>query len=205
MKNTKPLFLTTIFLIPFLLGVGIVGYWYWTVHVERQVMLPSYGSIPQFSLTAEDGRTITKETFNQKVSIVDFIFTECAGACPMMSTKMADFQDRFKNNPNIQFVSISVDPITDTPPVLTAYANQYGAMKEKWIFLTGEKKEIIRLTKDGFHLDIADEQDSTIIHSQKFVLVDYQGTIRGYYDSEDQNDVSALTRDAAVLSSKISS
>jgi len=203
MKNPKRFFLTAIFIVPFLLGVGIVGYWYWTVRVEKQVMLPSYGVVPQFTLTAEDGRTVTKNDLLQKVSIVDFIFTQCAGACPMMSTKMADFQERFKNDPNIQFVSISVDPVTDTPPVLKEYAGQYGAVKGKWTFLTGDRKEIFRLTKEGFHLEIANEQDSTIIHSQKFVLIDHYGTIRGYYDSEDQQDVSALSRDAAILSSKV--
>ena len=121
----------------------------------------------------------------------------------MMSTKMSELQARFKDDPHIVFVSFSVDPETDTPDLLTQYAKQYGAIKGKWIFLTGNKDSIYSLTKQGFHLGLDIEGENTIIHSQKFVLVDHHGSMRGYYDSEDAEAMKDLVRDAEILSRRV--
>jgi cytochrome oxidase Cu insertion factor (SCO1/SenC/PrrC family) len=203
MQTKKSFLVFLIFGIPFLLGVSIVGYWYWTTRIEKQSLLPTFGTVPEFTLTAEDHRTITQRDLLEKVSIVDFIFTECAGTCPMMSTKMSDLQRTLTGESAIQFVSYSVDPETDTPEVLTEYAKHYGADLSKWIFLTGNKSAIYRLSKEGFHLGLDIEGDNAIIHSQKFVLVDHHGAIRGYYDSEDEEVMKNLVRDAKILSSRV--
>ena len=204
MKNTKPLFVLLIFVLPLVFGLTIVGYWYWTTRIEKNTLLPSYGLVPEFSLTSETKKPLTQNDLLGKISIVDFIFTQCAGACPMMSSKMSEMQKTLMSDPHIQFVSFSVDPETDTPDVLRQYAQQYGAVTGKWILLTGDKQQIYRLTKEGFHLGLDIEGDSAIIHSQKFVLVDHHGVIRGYYDSEDDESMKTLLRDAGVLSGKAS-
>ena len=205
MATQKKLFITIIFFVPFLLGVGIVGYWYWTSRVEKKMLLPNYGAVPEFSLTSEQKQNVTQKNFSGKVNIIDFIFTDCAGACPVMSTKMADMQKVLLREPAVQFISISVDPATDTPNVLKRYGEQYGAIPDKWIFLTGDKDSIYALSKQGFHLGLDIEGDNAIIHSQKFVLVDYRGEIRGYYDSDDDEAMKNLVRDALALAKKVSS
>ena len=204
MKNKKQFFVVLIFILPLVFGLSIVGYWFWTTRVEKNTLLPSYGSVPEFSLTAETDCAVTRDNLLGKISIVDFIFTQCAGACPVMSSKMSGMQQMLLNDPHIQFVSFSVDPETDTPGVLRQYARQYGAITGKWILLTGNKQQIYRLSKEGFHLGLDIEGDSAIIHSQKFVLVDHHGVIRGYYDSEDEEAMKTLLRDAGVLSAKAS-
>jgi len=203
MIKQKQIFISIIFFIPFLLGVGIVGYWYWTSRVEKKTLLPNFGTVPAFILTSERHRTITQKELVGKVSIMDFIFTDCGGTCPVMTMKMGDLQKVVRNEPAIQLISVSVDPVTDTPDVLRKYADDHEAIADKWIFLTGGKDSIYALTKEGFHLGLDIEGDNAIIHSQKFVLVDYRGEIRGYYDSDDEEAMKSLIRDALALAKKV--
>ena len=205
MTGVRQKLFLSIFLLPFVFGMGIVGYWYWTTRIDKKALLPNYGAVPDFSLTSEERRTVSRNDLVGKVTIVDFIFTDCAGTCPMMSTKMAGMQSTLKDASRIQLLSFSVDPETDTPDVLASYAKQYEAIPGKWIFLTGDKATIYALSKEGFHLGLDIEGDNALIHSQKFVLVDYRGDIRGYYDSEDDAAMKNLIRDALILSRTISS
>lgn len=167
--------------------------------------LPVVSRVPEFSFVTEARAPFTRSGLEGKVTIADFIFTSCAGTCPMMSTKMASLQEKLAGDHQIQFVSTSVDPLTDTPEALAAYGKGYGAIPGKWIFLTGDKKEIFSLVREGYHLGLDTEGDDAIIHSQKFVLVDAQANIRGYYDSEDEEAMTHLVRDARSLAGKIGS
>jgi|SRR6267378_2893212 len=203
MKDRKQILLLTIFGIPFTLGMFIVGYWYLTTRIEKKILLPSFGAVPEFRLTSQDGVALSRESLLGKVTIADFIFTECAGACPLMSAKMKELQETFRLDPRTRLFSFSVDPETDTPDVLRQYARQYDAVPGKWFFLTGERKAIDRLTREGFHLATGVDADSAIIHSQKFVLIDHHATIRGYYDSDDSDAVNNLVRDARILSRRV--
>src|SRR5258706_8079545 len=145
MAARKSFFLTVIFFVPFLLGMGIVGYWYWTSRFEQKILLPNFGAVPGFSLTSEENKPVTRNSLIGKVSLLDFIFTDCAGTCPVMSMKMKDLQAVVRNEPAIQLISVSVDPETDTPEVLKNYAGQHDALPGKWTFLTGNKDSIYSL------------------------------------------------------------
>jgi protein SCO1/2 len=70
----------------------------------------------------------------------------------------------------------------------------------KWFFLTGDKQAIFTLTRNGFHLGLDTEGLDAIIHSQKFVLVDANADIRGYYDSDDA--MRRLIADARALAAR---
>ena len=203
MKDRKQILLITIFGIPFALGMFIVGYWYLTTRIEKKILLPSFGAVPEFRLTSQDGISMSRDSLLGKITIADFIFTQCAGACPLMSAKMKELQQAFLLDPRTRFFSFSVDPETDTPDVLRQYARQYDAVPGKWFFLTGERKAIDRLTREGFHLAIDVGADSGIIHSQKFVLIDHHASIRGYYDSDDSDAVNNLVRDTRILSRRV--
>lgn len=205
MRKKQVLYLSLILLVPFFLGTTVVVYWYVTTLEEKASMLPMLGEVPKFSLTSEANQQVTRADFLGKITIADFIFTSCAGTCPMMSTKMAELQQKTLNDSHIQFISFSVDPETDTPDVLTRYAKQYNAVSGKWRFLTGDKALIYRITRDGFHLGLDAEGEDAIIHSKKFVLIDSRGSIRGYYDSEDEGALKKLVLDAHRLSESIDS
>ena len=164
--------------------------------------LPTLGAIPEFSLTAEDGRTITRDEFMGKISITDFIFTHCAGSCPGMTAQMASLQTLLGHYGEVQLVSISVDPERDTLEVLKNYAKSAGAQPGRWIFLTGEKKTLHQLVRNGFRLGVEEGGGSAaepIIHSSLFVLLDRRARIRGYYDGSEDEGARRLERDIELL------
>ena len=164
-------------------------------------------TVPQFSLVERSGRKITLSQLRGKIWIADFIYTSCTDTCPLQTADMARLQDRWRNESDLELVSFSVDPARDTPQVLSRYARQFKADPQRWLFLTGDRPEIVRLIEDGFHLAVApvsaaNRSSELILHSPRFVLVDRQGQIRGYYDNRDakarqrlNEDVSKLLRD----------
>ena len=161
--------------------------------------LATYGPVPSFKLVNQAGRPFESASMKGRVWIVDFIFTSCAGTCPQMTQRMARLQRKLPSE--IEFVSISVDPARDTPPVLAKYAKQYGAQEDRWHFLTGDVRTIAPLVQEGFRLSIAEGKspEEPIIHSIRFVLVDRQGRLRGYYDSTEPVILEELVRDAKLL------
>ncbi len=173
--------------------------------------LPVLGKVPNFQLTERSGAPKTLADLNGKVWIADFIFTRCAGICPLMTRKMSKVQKELAAEPRVSFVSFSVDPEHDTPEVLKEYAQKYEADPERWLFLTGDKKQIFDLSSQHFHLGVGDipeaeqetpENSMQVQHSSKFVLVDAQGQIRGYYSSEEESSLEALAGDARKLASE---
>jgi cytochrome oxidase Cu insertion factor (SCO1/SenC/PrrC family) len=166
--------------------------------------LPVLGQVPPFSLTDQRGETVTLDDLAGEPWIADFIFTRCTLSCPMMTTRMAELDDG-RVPPEVRLVSFSVDPDHDTPEVLADYARAFGA-SQRWHFLTGPKKEILALAVEGFHLALEPEPPEgtappaePIAHSTRFVLVDGQGRIRGYYDGMTREGVEQLERDTALL------
>lgn len=135
------------------------------------------------------------------VAIYDFIFTRCAASCPMMTARMAELSSSIRSD-QVRFVSISVDPEWDTPAVLRDYRDKVTS-DDRWIFLTGSRNVVRDLSVEDFML-AADppEQDGKggpIVHSSKFVLVDREGAIRGYYDALSSEAMDNLRKDARVL------
>ena len=116
---------------------------------------------------------------------------------------MAAVQTDLQAYGDLRSVSITVDPLTDTPALLSRYAERYGADPERWLFLTGELREIRRIVQDGFRLSAAPVDghtlDPVVFHSTRFVLVDRDGVIRGYYDSNDPRALARLRRNARSL------
>ncbi len=117
-----------------------------------------YGTVPDFSLVERSGRRIGRVDLLGKVWVADFIYTECTETCPTQSLQLARLQREF-TAPDLRFVSITVDPRHDTREVLQRYAARYGADPQRWFFLTGEKRAIYCLAKDGFHLSVVDQAD----------------------------------------------
>lgn len=144
--------------------------------------LPVISTLPDFSLTSDKGTSLSKADLAGKIWIADFIFTSCAGPCPEMTRSMAALAEKMKLYPNVQFVSVSVDPETDTPEVLARYGERFGADPARWHFLTGPIEQIQALAVEGFKIGSVDDP---VIHSTKFCLVDGEGRIRGYFTGND--------------------
>jgi protein SCO1/2 len=162
---------------------------------------PVLGTLPDFALVDQDGSGFGSDELRGTVWIADFIFTRCPDMCPMLSSVMARVQRQLEEDPafaDVRLVSISVDPEYDTPERLATYAAKYGAERDRWFFLTGARQAIWRLSKDGFRLPVDESPgsaDAPILHTDKFVLTDRDGRIRGYYDATDQEALLALMRD----------
>lgn len=170
-----------------------------------QKPLPVLGTLPEFSLIERSGQPFGLADLRGKVWVADFIFTNCAGTCPIMTTAMTDLQKMAlaENLSDVRLVSITVDPERDSLAVLQRFADGYGAIKERWYFLTGDGTAIQQLASKGFLLSAAastgGSAEEPIIHSNRFVLVDRQGRIRGYYDGTDEESVRLLQQDLKKL------
>ncbi len=162
---------------------------------------PILGSIPDFVLIDQNSKPFGTEQLRGSVWVADFIFTSCPDMCPMLTSAMATIEREIAKDSgvkDIHFVSISVDPDNDTPAVLAEYAEKYAAAGARWAFLTGTREEIWKLSTEGFHLpvDRADHaQGGPIFHSNRFVLADRRGRIRGYYNGLDSDARDALLTD----------
>jgi protein SCO1/2 len=164
-----------------------------------------FDPVPAFSLTNRDGRTVRLQDLHGKPWIADFIFTTCPASCPMMTARMAKLDRELPEDLDVRLVSFSVDPEHDTPQVLQRYARSYQA-PDRWLFLTGSKDEMYRLSRQGFKLGVDIPQPTPgapapepILHSTRFVLVDGQGRIRGYYDGFDEESMKKLVRDLEAV------
>lgn len=175
---------------------------------QRREPLPSFAAVPPFALTAQDGRQVTLDDYAGKVWIANFVFTECPGPCPMLTSHMRDVQDLLQERTlDVPLVSFSVDPETDTPEVLTEYGKAFGADFSRWTFLTGDKQEIYDLILRGFLLAVSDGAVSPdlpaapgiITHSTRFALVDQKGDVRGYYHGEEAAVAAEIVTDAERL------
>ncbi|MBM4165673.1 MAG: SCO family protein [Ignavibacteria bacterium] len=179
---------------------GVIVLWVWKTYKKTETNEANGVSLriplSDFSLMNHYGEKVTRNDLLGKIVVADFIFTSCAGACPIMTTKMIELSTMFKYEREIRFVSFSVDPETDSPEVLKQYAKNFGIRDSvQWIFLTGEKKEITSLVKNDFKLALLDSggtEEETIIHSQHFVLLNERAEIVGYFDSEDEQKMREL-------------
>ncbi|MBN1479923.1 SCO family protein [candidate division KSB1 bacterium] len=171
----------------FLLAVGaalVIS----AAHYSR-ANLPVLGSAPDFTLTERSGEPFSSEDMRGTLWLVDFIFTHCQAACPVMSGHMAELYKLYAHSDKIRFLSISVDPERDTMEVLQDYADKQGVTDNRWMFVRGEIDYIIEICEQGFMLPA---ENLPMGHSTKFVLVDQVGQIRGYYDALDDPDIDVL-------------
>lgn len=157
--------------------------------------------IPDFTFLSQDSTSVGRDDMKGKITIVDFFFTSCPSICPIMSSEMERVQDAFRNEEKVQIFSISIDPEYDSPSVLAEYAAEHGATKDKWFFLNGPKEEAHDLARCGFALPIADGMGipEDFVHSDKFILVDGAGRIRGYYSGTEREGVDKLILETKIL------
>jgi protein SCO1/2 len=160
-----------------------------------------YHKISKFSLTNQYKETINETTTANKIYVANFFFATCQSICPQMSTQISRLQEEFKNDNDFLVLSHSVNPIHDTAEVLLTYAGKYKAIKNKWHFLTGNKKTIYDLAKNDYLVN-ALEDDGTpegFLHSELFLLIDKQSRIRGMFDGTDSIEVNKLIEQIKLL------
>ena len=169
------------------------------------------GEAPKFSLTDQDGNTITNESYSGKVFVVEFFFSTCTTICPIMNRNMVTIQDTFKDNPDFGIASITINPDNDSPEVLKKHAIALNATSKNWHFLTGDRTYIFDLSNKGFNLYAGQNPKISggFEHSGLFAIVDKEGNIRCrkdesgnpivYYDGLEQKGIDMIKKDIALL------
>jgi protein SCO1/2 len=174
-------------------------------HRERDASIqPDHPrQLVDFSLTDRTGRTVTRADLDGKILVVDFLLTSCSLTCPEVNRRMAEIQQLTTNQPDVRFVSLTVDPRTDTPGELMKYGRRFGADTNRWFLLTGDKSVLYRLIGTSF---LAQDLDDPFVympgnfsHTERIALVDAHGQVQLYFDGMRRETTEAIVAEIARL------
>ena len=160
-----------------------------------------YATVADFSLSNQDGKTITQETVKGKIYIADFFFASCPTICPIMKKQLIRVFEKYKGDTGILFLSHTIDPEHDTIALLKDYATRLGSDGTQWMFLTGEREQIYELAEKGYYATAMPDslEPGGYVHSGGFILVDGQRRVRGIYNGTDEKEVDQLMLDMDLL------
>ena len=160
----------------------------------------NYHKISDFSLTNQNGETVTQSKYDNKIYVADFFFTTYQSICPIMTKNMKDIQDKLIKDSEVLLLSHTVFPEIDSVEVLKKYAVENQVIDSKWDLVTGDKKEIYDLARKSY---LAAKDNSfgeyEMIHTENFVLIDKKKQIRGFYDGTNKEEIDRLYKDIKIL------
>ena len=164
-----------------------------------------YHTIQPFSFINQYNEVVSEKTISNKIYVADFFFATCQSICPQMSTQLMNVQKAFAKDDSVLILSHTVNPLHDTVEVLNGYAQSYGAIKNKWHFLTGNKKEIYDMARYSYLVNALQEDGTPegFLHSELLILIDARKRIRGMYDGTDSIAVVKLIADIKLLKQEI--
>lgn len=159
-----------------------------------------------FSFTNQEGKLITEKDMVGKVAVIEYFFTSCPGICKVMNKNLNLVYKSFKGRSDFAILSHTVEPETDSVPVLARYARNFNAEAPTWQFLTGNKYDLYKAARTEYLLAIEEENNSAVeedfIHTQYVALLDKNRRIRGFYDATDRTSVDKLIKDVKTLIDK---
>ncbi|WP_170226950.1 SCO family protein [Luteibaculum oceani] len=159
--------------------------------------------IAEFNFIDEHGRAFGSKDIDSTIYVAGFVFTRCPSICPRMTQQMARLQLKLDNEAfdEIKFLLHSVDPKHDSSEVLLAFAEKYHLQDDRTVLLTGDKSEIYTLGASSYLLAAQEDVSAPggFLHSEKFVLVDRKGRIRGFYDGTNSEEVDRLGDEIKLL------
>ncbi|MFT6716904.1 MAG: protein SCO1/2 [Saprospiraceae bacterium] len=160
-----------------------------------------FHSIPDFEFVNQFNEQINQDLYKGKIYIADFFFTTCPGICPIMTGELSRVQGELKGlEEDVLILSHTVDPESDSTAVLLAYGKKKGADFSTWNFVTGTKSKLYRMAES--YLVVANHnpgEDMEFVHSDKLVLIDKKGKVRGLYSGIETKEVDQLIRDTKTL------
>ncbi|HLX65553.1 MAG TPA: SCO family protein [Puia sp.] len=178
----------------------------------KEVSDTVWHKVANIRLVNQLGDTVSLDSLQGKVILIDFFFTHCASICPILTHNMRHLQDALKSSDKarmasgtdtnfVQFLSLTVDPVHDSAPVLKRYADRYGVNSDLWWMLTGPKRTIYGFALNELKLGLQDSVsvDSNFVHTDYIALLDKDRVIRGYYHGTDTNALKRLTDDMVFI------
>lgn len=144
--------------------------------------------VEAFSLTERSGQTVTNKDLLGRPWVVSFVFTRCAGPCPLITGQFRAMQDALfpedGTDPGFRLVTVSVDPKHDTAEVLGKYADLFKADPKYWLFLTGDQQKIYHMIQHSFQMPVEEklgkerEPGFEVLHTGNVLLVDAAGRVQ---------------------------
>ncbi|MDB5134864.1 MAG: hypothetical protein JWP37_1467 [Mucilaginibacter sp.] len=158
-----------------------------------------YHTLSDFHLYNQDGKPVSLTSFDDKIFVANFFYTNCPTVCNVMNGNVDSLVKSFDKSKMVYFVSITVDPERDSVRALKDYAKKFGPPSPKWAFLTGDTTTIYNLARQGFLVNAVRTGKDDFIYSDKLVLIDEHKRIRGYYSGASTTDVLRLNDEIKVL------
>ena len=184
--------------LPYYSGADFTPHWF-----ETPADVPAdFHAIPAFSLTDQQGRTVTEAALDGRITVANFFFTACPGICPMTTANMVRVQATFADDEGVALLSHSVTPEADSVAALQTFADRMGVLADTWRLVTGERDQIYALGKDAYFADDdlgEANPDAAFTHTESFYLVDGQRRIRGIYNGMNAASVTQLIEDVRTL------
>jgi cytochrome oxidase Cu insertion factor (SCO1/SenC/PrrC family) len=181
------------------LAIGLLAH-----HEKPRGIAPDHArQLVNFSLTDSTGREVTRAELEGKILAVSFLFTGCSLTCPEVTRRMAEIQRLTTNQDDVRLVSLTVDPRSDTPPVLAKFGAQYGADTNRWFLLTGDKAMLHEVIGTSFlATDASDPFNSmpgNFTGTERIAVVDKHGRVRVYFDGLRPETTAAVAAEIARL------
>ncbi|HEX2532756.1 MAG TPA: SCO family protein [Chitinophagaceae bacterium] len=180
------------------------------VEKGKEVTDTLWHKVPDYSFINHLGQSVQMNDLDGKILVANFFFTRCPTICPKLTQNMKYLQESVHNAQKVgdrvpefvHFLSFSVDPERDSVPALKSWANRFQINAQNWWLMTGDKKTIYDLSLNHLKLALVDGNavDTSFIHTDRFVLIDKNRTIRGYYHGLDSASLRQLSRDIIFLS-----
>jgi len=172
-----------------------------TTHKVKGKAIPDtiYHTLPDFTLTDQNGKQVSLNTFKDKIFVVNFFYTGCPSVCKLMNENANVLDSLYKKNKMVYFVSITVNPKQDEVSALKKYAAGFKGLTPKRMFLTGDTTSIYNLARTGFLVNALQTGPNDFVYSDKLILIDGQKRIRGYYTGASSKDVDKLNDEIKVL------
>lgn len=193
-----------------LIGFPFLIYLAYNYVLRTGSSLPYYGvsegegeyKVVEYDLLTQDSISFTNADVEGKLQVVNFFFTVCPTICPSMMRNLLTVEHEFEKEKDFIILSHTVDPVRDTPSKLKRYGEKLGINEDKWVLLTGTKKDLYYMARSGYFVTAIEGPgggDEDFIHSELLILVDQQGHIRGYYEGTDEKSVKKLINDIRLL------
>ncbi len=139
---------------------------------------------PDFTLTDQNGQQISLGQFRGRLVLLDFIYTHCTDVCPLTTAALARVQRELIRRgwwaTDVVFLSITTDPVQDTPAAFREYARRYQADARGWHFLTGDPKAAAAVYR-RYGIEVRPLGAGLQDHDVPTFVIDRAGTVLGAY------------------------
>ncbi|WP_406825508.1 SCO family protein [Pedobacter sp. KACC 23697] len=172
-----------------------------TVVDGKPVIDTVYKTISDFSFLNQDSVMVTNKDFDGKIYVADFFFTSCPTICPVMHRNLLKVYEKYKGNPEVMFLSHTIDYRYDIPSRLKSYRSKLGADGKQWQFVWGARDMVYAMAQKDYLVSVNEDKAAPggYVHQGYLVLIDKHRRVREAYDGTNADQVEQLMKDMDIL------